>query len=262
MKKIITLLLLSCFMVSAYSQDSPQVEDLVTDRPDMTESSICVPHKTLQVETGAMYLFDETDSEKFTGTSYNSTLLRYGLLENFELRFGFAYDKAKRENKSTEMTTEIDGFAPLMLGFKVEICEQDGFRPEAALLAHVTLPRTGAKEFESEYLTPDAIISVSWEINQRLSTGVNLGSAWGDSSAKPSGFYSIACGIALTDKAGLFIENFGFFARDEDTDISIDGGFTFLATPNFQFDIYGGFGLTDIAPDYFVGAGLSFRLPR
>jgi hypothetical protein len=39
-------------------------------------------------------------------------------------------------------------------------------------------------------------------------------------------------------------------------------GATYLMTPNLQMDAHGGVGLTDTAPDYFLGVGISVRLPR
>ncbi|MBN2262439.1 MAG: hypothetical protein JW735_05965 [Prolixibacteraceae bacterium] len=65
--------------------------ELVTDRPDQTESSAVVPKNALQIESGFI-LEQETpnllNEKHFT---YNTTLMRYGLFNNFELRLGFEY---------------------------------------------------------------------------------------------------------------------------------------------------------------------------
>ena len=41
-----------------------------------------------------------------------------------------------------------------------------------------------------------------------------------------------------------------------------DGGISYLIRPTVQLDVFGGPGLTDAAPDWFVTAGISFRLPQ
>ena len=41
-----------------------------------------------------------------------------------------------------------------------------------------------------------------------------------------------------------------------------DAGASLLLADNLQIDLFGGVGLTPNAPDYFVNAGLSLRLPR
>ena len=75
--------------VTAKAQN--KTPELITGRPDQTESSIIVPHKSLQIETGFVLENDETDLVNQTAFTYNTTLLRYGLFENFELRLGLGY---------------------------------------------------------------------------------------------------------------------------------------------------------------------------
>jgi hypothetical protein len=40
------------------------------------------------------------------------------------------------------------------------------------------------------------------------------------------------------------------------------GGFTFLVNDDLQLDVSAGAGLNDAAPDFFVAAGVAWRLPR
>ena len=48
--------------------------------------------------------------------------------------------------------------------------------------------------------------------------------------------------------------------RDGETNLGIDGGFTWLVLPKLQLDLFVGAGLTNVAPDVFGGAGVSFKL--
>ena len=43
---------------------------------------------------------------------------------------------------------------------------------------------------------------------------------------------------------------------------ALNGGMTWQPRPNVQLDVSGGFGLSDAAPDWFAGVGVSVRLPR
>lgn len=255
---ILLITVLSIIQLKAQETDP----DLITDRPDQAESSITVPHKSLQIETGFSLEQDNNNLFEITNLTYNSTLLRYGLLENLELRFGFEYVDIKNVLKVTETETTTNGLAPLVLGFKINISEQNGAVPEMALLSHLALPNTGLDDFQSETLTPDIILALSYELSPKLSTGANLGVEWTDGSSKASGIYSWVFGIAISDKAGAFIETYGSFAKEENFDSRIDGGITYLIVPNLQFDVAGGFGLTEISPDYYIGCGLSFRIQK
>ncbi len=48
---------------------------------------------------------------------------------------------------------------------------------------------------------------------------------------------------------------------DGPTETALDGGVTYLLKPNVQLDLYVGAGISDAAPDWLAGAGVSFRLP-
>jgi len=59
-------------------------QELVTDRPDFTESAIVIPAKTVQIESGFTWI-DESTSEALSGPE---VLVRWGLSERLELRIG------------------------------------------------------------------------------------------------------------------------------------------------------------------------------
>ncbi|MBE2255735.1 MAG: transporter [Ignavibacteria bacterium] len=42
----------------------------------------------------------------------------------------------------------------------------------------------------------------------------------------------------------------------------IDGGLSFLAKNNLQFDVYGGTRINKNTNEFFVGAGVSYRIPN
>jgi hypothetical protein len=42
----------------------------------------------------------------------------------------------------------------------------------------------------------------------------------------------------------------------------MDAGIAYLVSQNFQLDISGGIGITDISPDFFLEIGFSWRLPQ
>jgi len=101
MKKI-SLFLPIVSMVMGFSAFG-QIE---TDRPDFTESPNTVPQGALQIETGfilehdaaiVVYPFPGTAIEERTyrNTTLNTSLLRFGLFENLELRFNYAWQSSK-----------------------------------------------------------------------------------------------------------------------------------------------------------------------
>ena len=252
------ILLLSLISVFAKAQD--KTPELITDRPDQTESSAVVPHKFLQIETGFVMENKEIDLLSEKTFAYNTTLLRYGLLENFELRLGLEY--LGSETKNSDTTNPLTGLGPLYTGFKVYITEEEGWKPEIALLGGMILPFTANEDFEPKYSAANFSFSFSHTLSDWLSIGYNLGAEWDGESEIPGYFYTLAVGAGITDKLGVFIEGFGLIPEEGDTEHLFDAGLTYLVLANFQLDLSGGIGLNDNSVDNFISFGLTYRIPN
>ena len=169
-----TISLIICLLavwITGWSQK--EVPELVTDRPDQTESSAVVPLRSLQVETGLVLTGDKTDLAEFRSFRYNTTLLRYGLFKNFELRAGLEYLNESEKLLDTGDMSSLTGFSPLYLGFKTRITEERGWLPEIAFLGGVSLPFTALKDFRA--LHPAAIMRFAFAhtLSERFSFGYN-----------------------------------------------------------------------------------------
>ena len=116
---MIRLLIVALTLFLAYpliSQDDHP--PIVTDRPDQTESAVTVPHKTLQIESGFTFGWNEKDGIETKDLGYNSTLLRWGVLSRLELRLGAAYAGLETKDQLADTSTKLSGMAPLAVGFK------------------------------------------------------------------------------------------------------------------------------------------------
>lgn len=252
--KLLTIVILISSTI--YSQSIPE---LVTDRPDQTESSVTVPKGWLQIETGILMEGDSPmDNVDLTNTVYNTTLLRYGLFDKTELRFGWEYLQEKWDNDGIE--SDVTGLVPLVIGFKTQISEEDGWIPELAFLGHLTIPNVGEEDFQADYLTPDFRFAGTKTLNDRFSAAFNLGGEWDGVLPNTNIFYSVVVGMGLSEKIGAFAEVYGYVIEDCDPDHRFDAGATYLINNNFQLDISGGVGINEKAPDYFISGGLSYRL--
>ena len=258
--KILISTLFLFFAVALQAQQ--QVPDLVTDRPDQTESAATVPKHFLQIETGFIIENDENEISRNTSFAYNTTMLRYGLWDNFELRLGAAYLGDNVTKKNSDFSQNIAGFSPLHVGFKVKVAEEKGLRPDIAFLGGLELPFTAGSDYKPSYTAATMRFAFSHTLTDRFSLGYNLGAEWDGETAVPGYFYSVALGIGLIENLGMFVESFGAIQEAGTAQHQIDAGFTYLLTPNFQVDISGGIGLNDAAPDNFISFGLSYRIPR
>ena len=241
--------------VVALGAAAAQTPDLVTDRPDQTESATVMRRGVVQVETGYLFARDDgVDAFEVPGT-----LVRIGLGARTELRVGHAGVIGSKGRH---------GAGDSEVGAKVNLIETaDGWTPELAMLGGLSLP-TGDEAFSSDGVDPSFLVAFAYELSPRLSVGYNVGAAWESSPDQPdreaSLLSSLALGMSVTDRLGAFLEVFGDrrTTGDTATGVSIDGGLTFLLTDAMQIDLFIGRGLHGPPADAFVGTGLSVRLPR
>lgn len=258
---------LATLLALASSSAAPG-QELVTDRPDQTESSVTVPSDRWQLETGWTFTHDEEEGVEVETHEVLGTLLRVGISERWELRFGWS-GWAHEEVQIGRVHRESEGAGDAELGAKVYLREERGATPEIALLFGTSVP-LGDDDLTSDEFDPSFRFSLSHALNERLSLGYNLGVEWAtgggsdDTSTLSRGIYTVALGIGVNDRSAAFIELFGDFALSDhgSPSHSIDGGFTFLLTETLQLDVAGGVGLSEAAADWFVGAGVTFRFPN
>lgn len=239
--------------------------ELVTDRPDQTESASVVPAGYFQLETGVSYSRDDDGVFVVRTLSGPGTLVRIGVGGRTELRVG--WDGWVEEKR-------VSGLGDGSLGAKVKLREEAGALPEMALLASINLA-VGDDEVTSDELDPSLLVLFAHTLTDSLGLGYNLGlqrftgldpETFGEETDDFVRFVgSVALGRSFTERLGGFVEVFG--EKPESgapggTQVSLDGGVTYLVRPNLQLDAYAGAGVSDDAPDWIAGVGLSIRWPR
>lgn len=259
----ITILIFSALVISKFKLYSQDLKDeLVTDRPDQTESASVVPLKSLQIETGFVRENDATNLIESANFAYTTSLLRYGLFETTEVRVGFEYLGKKSEFLQNDSISEISGFSPLYLGFKTKITDEKGFLPEIAFIGGLNLPATAGEKFRPSFTSATMRFSFAHTLCPILSLGYNLGAEWDGEFANTLFLYTLSIGAEITGKLGAFIETFGTWPEEGTSSYQADAGVTYLVLPNFQLDISAGVALNNMAPDNFISFGLSWRIPE
>jgi hypothetical protein len=244
------LIVFSVFWVT--NLQAQDVASLVTDRPDMTESAVTVKSGNLQIESGFHFEKDQQNGTDMYVRNFNSTLLRYGLLDRLEFRMGLGY------SSQTFASETLEGMDPVSLGFKFQIAQQSGVLPQMAILNTFVPDFTGSRNFRPDSWTGEFLGALAWESGS-VGLGMNVGASF-DSQMEGALFpYSAAAGFPLSESLGGFLELFGTVAESHGPAHSGNLGITWLLNPDFQLDAYYGFGLNNRAVDYSAGFGLSYR---
>jgi len=244
-KLLLALLLITCI---GFAQET---EPIQTDRPDQTESPAIVPKGMFQVETG--FSFQKNDEYSKTNT-LPSTLWKYGVNENFELRLitEFVSEKFGSETNS--------GLSPILIGCKIKIAEEKGFWPKTSFIGHISLPNAASTDFKTDYHAPEFRFVMQHTLSKRMSFSYNLGAEWDGFTAEPTFIYTVTTGLSITDKLGAYAEFFGFAPQHDTANHNFDGGITYLINNNFMVDLSSGIGVTENAPEHYIAVGFSFRI--
>ncbi|WP_235537741.1 transporter [Sediminicola sp. YIK13] len=242
-------------------QDNAGPGTIVTDRPDATEAPTLVPKGFLQVETGGFYESLDDNNVKTERTVYNTTLLRYGLLDNMELRVGWNLETRQTTIGGLGTVGELNGFSPLLLGVKVGIAEEKNGAPEIGLIGHLFLPFTASDDFKPQTTGADFRFAFSHTLSDKSNLSYNVGAQWGDDSPELAYIYTVAFGHSITKKFGFYVELYGDFPENTTANHFFDTGITYLLQPNIQLDATIGKGITD-DQDILLSAGVSFRVPN
>jgi len=248
----------SAFLVS---QEVAQLEPLITDRPDATESPTPMPKGFFQMETGTFYERFQENGVKSENYTYNTTLLRYGFLNNLELRLGWDFVEGQTTVNGNKLENVSSGFSPLLFGFKTSISQEKGWLPEIGFLGHLYLPFSASQDYKPETTGVDFIFSFAHTLTENSSLSYNFGAAWENDSPEASYVYTLAYGHSITEKLGAYVELYGDFPEDSKANHYWDAGLTYLILNNLRLDATVGTSITE-GQDLLLSAGISYRIPK
>ena len=184
-----------------------------------------------------------------------NTLWRIGVGDRFELRVVTQPELQKTFIEDKE-TSKVFGLADLQVGFKVNILKEKEGMPEVGFLSHLVMP-TGTDGISGGEYGVINKLAVTHSLSEVHAVAWNIGY---DYLGTGNGdlFYSLAWGIGLTDKVGVYLEPYGFIKNMEELNASADAGITYLINNNMQFDYSFGVGISQKMNYHSIGLSIMF----
>ena len=265
-RRSLTLLLgwacASAMAAQAFAQSTPAppaTPELITDRPDFTESSQVLPRRWMQFETGVTFESDGRDVSKTRSVSFPSALVRIGLGVRTELRIG-----AEGYITERQQTGRSAGYSDAELGVKVSLLEERRAGLDLSVIPMASFP-TGGAGFTSDGVDPTIKITLGRSLGAGFDLAGNVNFSWiteGDTH-----FSQQALSVSLNREIGRgwlgYAEIYGFsrVTRSEGAAVTVNGGVSRQFARRVQIDMEAGRALTDEAPNWFAGAGFAVLLP-
>lgn len=234
-----------------------EIDALITDRPDFTESAQTIAAGRVQIEGGAS--FERAGSAKTT--TFGETLIRVATGTKSELRIGVPSYLSIRDGVGNS------GLDDGSLGVKFALAPGSGFgfkRPALAVIVATGVP-SGARRIAARTYAPEVKLVAAVDLNRRLSFATNVGVARPtDGRERFTQFIGTASfAYGVSEKIGAYLEGFAFSKTDATGNGArfLNTGLTFLVNPDFQLDARVGLGVNnDVGgPDFFGGIGLARR---
>ena len=224
----------------------PAHAQISTDRPDFADSPNTLSTGSIQLETGLTMEFYGDDMVRAIG----EPLIRYGLPSSLEVRLGLPSHIGGDVSES--------GLSDPSVGVKWTISDfaEDG---SFGVIGSLLVP-LGDDQFTSDGFDPSIALIASKPLNQRLSLAAQILGAWAtagdDRHLNWTG--TVVMGTPIGETMGAFAE-----IRADAPEIGEErylAHFGLLKSLNdrIQVDIHGGFGLSDSAPDSFLGFGVAY----
>ena len=251
MKKTIIFtftILMACF---CYAQE--ELPTVVPDRPGNTYGVDVTPLHTLIWDNGIGF---ESSPDGAQTITLNTTILRYGIFENMELRVGT--DFVMHKNDAAMKRTF--GINPLYFGTKLKVYEGTRILPSIGLLAELKSPHVGSKELLPTHLAPSMYVLFEHNITNWLGIGYNVGEKWDGESAAPTTFLALSLNFSFNDNLGAFVETYNNIHPEGENEYMTEFGFTWLVSRRVQLDIEGDLDLKNLGKYYSVGCGVSWMI--
>jgi hypothetical protein len=249
----VLLPLLAAWPAAGQVSSSPpdtQEPEIVTDRPDVTESSIVVPVGSLQFENGLTW----TTDHKTQFVDFSQTLIRIGILDKTELRFVVPDDM-----RGVSSIPIQSGFGDVVIGIKQQLGPIWG-DIDLSVIAAVSIP-SGAHAVSSGGYDPFVKFPWSKDLLHGFSVGGMQSLFLNTDRNRRDGVWEATFYLEkqLSKRMDAFMEYAGDYSHRGGSEHMAHFGTAFRFHGANQADFHFGFGLNRESPDHFLAVGYSVR---
>lgn len=255
MKRIL-FTICTLWALQASAQYNPTIRSA---RPGQSVGPFTTGKNVFQVQTGLTYNQFGFDNSELSANSFvYLASLRYGILEKLEIRSAFGLSRNSYDYESLG-SDQYGGLSLWNVGARYNILNGGGTnKPSLGIQADVRLTAVD-EDYAADNLAPRIMLIYGQQIAEKLALTSNWAVVWSGNDTSPAGTYTLNLSFPLAQKWGGFIENYGVFGNG-DLDNRWNTGVSYLVTNDFLLDLATGFGKNDGAYDWFVDAGVSWRV--
>jgi hypothetical protein len=243
---------------------SIEEDEIETDRDSFTPSTSVAGRNRLIVEAAYSFI----DNRRVYEThSLPEFIGRYGIGENFELRFGTNYEVGGAGSPITgnvpsdfESEPVLEEESRIIYGTKGLLTDQAGWLPQSSFILQGYTPTSGevtATTFSLSYVFGWKFRElVTWDSGMRYGIGTfeeDNFNVWSPSTVLK---------FRIGEKWNAHAEYFGVFSEGKERETTqhfLSPGVHYLITKNLEVGVRVGWGLNEQAPNFFSNVGFGWR---
>lgn len=215
------------------------------------EPSRGMERSRLQLEFESLFLIEKEGAEKVNSWSIPSVLMRYGLSDMIELQLNVPFLK-ENTFEGDNMLSSRTFLDNVQVGVSVNLWNEKGLLPEAALMARALIP---IYDYQIENIGSLLALNFSNTLTDQLSLNYNLG--WIRDQSGDSGYYIANMSWDISSTVHTFIEFFGSTYNNLNINHNINSGIGFNLGDSFCLDLSVASGLNHDMT--FFGGVLSYQ---
>ena len=154
--------------------------------------------------------------------------------------------------------SEAGGLSTWSVGIRYNIISGEGYKPSFGVQTDINLNWVG-EDFKSEDIAPIITLLHTQQLSKTFALTTNWSLSWNGNDNSTAGNYVLNISFPLSDKLGSFIENYGTLSNGSITH-RWDTGLGYLINNNLMLDCSAGYGKNDGLSDWFIDAGVSWRV--
>ena len=243
-------------------------EEIETDRDSFTPATTLVEPSRVMVESAWSFIDNRAVPET---NSLPELLIRYGVSDRLELRFGANYEIGGESSdvshsgghvlEPDEATGELEEESNVNYGLKYDLTDQDHWVPDSAIILTGSTPTSGAEQ-NTQFL---GVFVFGWELENEcvFDASIRYGTGGDGDNSIHLWAPSAVLKVPLGEKLAAHAEYFGIFSDGPDGELEkhyLSPGIHCTVTPDIEVGIRVGWGLNEAAANFFsnVGVGLLY----
>lgn len=238
---------------------------LEADRDAFTPATTTVGRDVKLLESSYAFVDNRRDADI---NSVPESLFRYGLTDRIELRVGWNYEaggggNVVTANESSEglfgRGVEYESYT--LYGAKVSITKQQGWIPESCAIVEAFTPTAGHESATKPVITYSGgwKFAGKWELDSAIRYAMGneheheIFARWAP---------SVVLRYSVSDVLQIHAEYFGVYTQGLEHDTTrafLSPGGRYLITPNFEYGLRLGWGISYDSANFFVNTGFGWR---